>query len=245
MKKYILIATIVLLILAIVLFPILVSFLYGTRPSVTEFWLQYTSILLSSTSFIAVIYTIWQQNRASISHEEEIKTNFKFARQNYDAQILNVIERFNSDTIVRCRKSCDILVSKLQNKQIDEELTRILKCEACGYLNLEKEMDQLVNTETYKYYLDFMQITRLFSLLSNYNYNYVTANALRYDYYYYRWLFGHIHLKYQNILKDLSPDKIKDHGNYLYTEWEYIIARFDKIMSVNRRLPECNGELKP
>ena len=111
MKKYILIATIVLLILAIVLFPILVSFLYGTRPSVTEFWLQYTSILLSSTSFIAVIYTIWQQNRASISHEEEIKTNFKFARQNYDAQILNVIERFNSDTIVRCRKSCDILVS--------------------------------------------------------------------------------------------------------------------------------------
>ena len=44
MKKYILIATIVLLILAIVLFPILVSFLYGTRPSVTEFWLQYTEL---------------------------------------------------------------------------------------------------------------------------------------------------------------------------------------------------------
>lgn len=245
MKKYILLSAIVLLILAIVLFPILVSFMYGTRPSITEFWLQYTSILLSSTSFIAVIYTIWQQNKASISHDEEIRTNFKFARQNYDAQILNVIERFNSDSIIRCRKSCDILVSKLQNEQVDKELNSILKCEACGYLNLEKEMEQLVNTETYKYYLDFIQITRLFSLLSNYDYNYITANALRYDYYYYRWLFEHIHLKYQNILKDVPSDKIKDHRNYLYTEWEYIVVRFDKIMLANRRLPECNGELKP
>ena len=43
----------------------------------------------------------------------------------------------------------------------------------------------------------------------------------------------------------MPSDKIKDHRNYLYTEWEYIVARFDKIMLVNRRLPECNGELKP
>ena len=77
MKRTLIITVIVIAIVAITMSPIYKGLMYGTMPTLTEFWLQYTSIILSSTSFIAVIYTIWKQGKAEQEHQVEINQNYQ------------------------------------------------------------------------------------------------------------------------------------------------------------------------
>lgn len=230
MKRIIIVTLIIVAIILITTFPIFIGYVYGTKPNITEFCLQYTSILLSSTSFIAVIYTIWKQNKAEQEHQIEINQNYEFAKQNYDMQILNSIEKFSSDSMIECKRSCDIILSKYSDNDFMEEFQKVLEAEACGYLNSDS-----IKTESvaYKCFMDFIQITRFFNVLSFYNYNATTANAIQYYYDYYRVLFVRIHGLYNKILRELPEDQVKNHKDYFSTQWSNILIRFDKIMRNN------------
>lgn len=229
MKRTLIITVIVIAIVAITMSPIYIGLMYGTMPTLTEFWLQYTSIILSSTSFIAVIYTIWKQGKAEQEHQVEINQNYDFAKQNYDMQILNIIEKFSSDSMIGCKKSCNIIYSKWSDKTFMEEFKNILKSEACGYTNSNFN-STIAQSEAYKCFEDFMQVSHFFNILSFYNYNKNTAKAVQYYYDFYRTLFVRIHVIYEDILKELPSENIKNHKDYFYTQWSDILKRFDKIM---------------
>lgn len=234
MKRLIIITFIVITIVVITMFPVFVGYIYGTKPNITEFCLQYTSILLSSTSFIAVIYTIWKQNNADQEHQVEINQNYEFARQNYDMQILNAIEKFSSESMIECKRSCDIILSKRSNSNFMKEFRNVLKDEACGYLNSDL-CESRTKSEAYKCFMDFIQITRFFNVLSFYQYNATTANAIQYYYDYYRILFVFAHRLYNEILEELPSDQVKNHKDYFYTQWSNILMRFDEIMKENEQ----------
>ena len=72
--------------IALLLFPLYVGLEYGKLPSVTEHWIQYISVFLSSFSFAAVILTLWLQHKEEVKQLKQIKKNFEFAQQNYDSQ---------------------------------------------------------------------------------------------------------------------------------------------------------------
>lgn len=231
MRKLILITLIIIGVAIITMLPIFVSYKYGTKPSITEFCLQYTSILLSSTSFIAVIYTIWKQNKAEQEHQVEINQNYEFAKQNYDMQVLNIIEKFSSDSMIEYKQSCDIILSKFSDKKFMGEFRDVLKSEACGYFN--NLCSPKTNSLPYKCFMDFIQITRFFNVLSFYRYNATTASAIHYYYDYYRILFVRVHFLYHEILEELPPESVKNHKDYFYTQWSNILERFDLIMREN------------
>ena len=245
MKRIISIIIILIVIVTVTMSPICIGYIYGARPNITEFWLQYTSVLLSSISFIAVIYTIWKQNKAEQKHQMEINQNYEFARQNYDMQILNVIEKFSSAPMIECRKSCNILLSKFNDDVFMKDFKNLLKSEACGYLN-DKDFYIKINSEAYKYYMDFIQITHFFNVLSFYDYNPKTANAIQYYYDYYRSLFVRIDYLYVNILKELPQEYVKNYKDYFCTQWSNILLRFDKIMRDNQeslQVKKHNGSM--
>ena len=121
------------IILILVITPVVIASHYGLLPTITEFWMQYTTMLLSTTSFLAVIYTISQQNESNKKHDAEIAKEFEFAKQNYEAQILNILERFGTDDLIRCRQSSDLLYASLSNEEDLKILKTIIKCEAYGY----------------------------------------------------------------------------------------------------------------
>ncbi len=217
-------------IISVVIAPILIACNYGILPTITEFWLQYVTLLLSTTSFLAVIYTIIQQNNSNKKHDEEIAKEFEFAKQNYDAQILNIIERFGSDDMIRCRQSSDMLFSSLSNDVDLKYLKTILKCEIYGYKGVEEDLKLAIDTTMYRYYADFLQVTRLFYVLSCYEYDEVTCNAIKYEYDYYRRIFVAVNRIYWETIVELPSDRIYDSFNCFKTQWYSILETFDNIL---------------
>lgn len=219
------------IIIVLVVTPIVIASHYGVLPTITEFWMQYTTLLLSTTSFLAVIYTISQQNESNKKHDEEIAKEFEFAKQNYDAQILNILERFGTNDMIRCRQSSDLLFASLSNEADLKILKTIIKCEAYGYLGVDDELKLIANTEMYKYYADFLQVTRLFYVLSCYEYDEVTKRAVKFEYDYYRRIFIAINRVYRKTVAELPNDRIYDIVTSFKTQWLSILETFDDILS--------------
>ena len=215
----------------LIITPIIIASHYGVLPTITEFWMQYTTLLLSTTSFLAVIYTISQQNESNKKHDEEIAKEFEFAKQNYEAQILNIVERFGTDDMIRCRQSSDLLFASLSSSDDLKILKTIIKCEAYGYLGVEEDLKSVVTTDVYKHYADFQQITRLFYVLSCYNYDEVTRRAVKYEYDYYRRIFIAINRIYRETVMELETDKIYDCNLIFKTQWLSILEAFDDVFS--------------
>ena len=219
------------IILILVITPVVIASHYGLLPTITEFWMQYTAMLLSTTSFLAVIYTISQQNESNKKHDTEIAKEFEFAKQNYEAQILNILERFVTDDMIRCRQSSDLLYASLSNEEDLKILKTIIKCEAYGYLGVDEELKLIANTKMYKYYADFLQVTRLFYVLSYYEYDEVTKNAVKFEYDYYRRIFIAINRIYRKTITELPNDRIYDTIASFKTQWLSILETFDDILS--------------
>lgn len=225
---------VIIVVISIIIAPIIIAQYYGVRPTITEFWLQYTTLLLSTTSFLAVIYTIVQQNKSNKQHDLEIAKEFEFAEQNYTAQILNIVEKFRTKEMIRCRQSSNLLFADLSDEQARQLLSTILKCEACGYLNVENEIKAVTNTKIYELYCDFLQVTNLFYILSCYEYNKVARRAIKQEYDYYRRIFVAVNRLYWETIQQISSDQIYDGAGGKSNPWLLILERFDTILDVDR-----------
>ena len=215
----------------LVSFPLYVGLEYGKLPSVTEYWIQYISVFLSSFSFAAVLLTLWLQQREEKKQQKQIEMNFDFAQHNYDSQILEKIHFFTSESMHESRTGACLLWAKLESEDsMRQTIHEYFKMSLTNDWGDEKTAKSIYEGNLYKYFGDFFKLIRYFNVLSFYSFNNLTANAIHYYYIYYRPFF----LKMIDIdngacdLLDEQREKPITREN-----WIHLIEKFDEIMIAN------------
>ena len=209
-------------------FPVYLGIEYGQLPSITEYWLQYLSIFLSSFSFAAVLITIWLQYSESKKQQIQIEKNFEFAQQNYDSQILDKIHFFMSENMEDCRSNCWMLWSKLKtDTSTTNELFVLFQKSITNDWGDEETAKQTFSSELWSNFSGFYKLARYFDVLSNYKYTELTANAIHYYYIFYRPFFENMiniyNRAYDSIAKEDMITQSKE-------GWVYLIEKYDSIM---------------
>ena len=218
--------------IALISFPLYVGFTYGKMPSVTEYWLQYLSVFLSSFSFAAVLLTLWLQQREEKKQQKQIKMNFDFAQHNYDSQILERINFFTSESMHESRTGACLLWARLESdKSMHKTIREYFEMSLTNNWGNEKAAKKIYNGDLYKYFGDFFKLIRYFNILSFYSFNNLTANAIHYYYIYYRPFFIQMIDIYKEACNslDLKRDKPITREN-----WVHLIEKFDGIMYENQ-----------
>lgn len=218
-------ATFLILLIAIGI-PVLIFFKYGPMPNMSEYLLETVSIVLSGISFIAVVWTMVQQQKQSKIQQSEIEQNNRFAKQNYDVQVLNHIQYFLSDSMKESRKKCWLLWSKINTTpNLSDEIRNVLYMSLKNW-GTEEEAKVMFEKETFKEYASFNEIIRYFYLMSSYSFSEITARAIHFYYIYYRPMFI-----YMIDLYNEAYSKFKDEGNEGSQDgWVNIVKNMDNIM---------------
>ena len=214
--------------LCIILFPLYIGVKYGQLPSVTEYWIQYISVFLSSFSFGAVILTLWKQHKDEKQQQEQIKKNFEFAQHNYDSQILDKIHYFTSESMAKCRGgACRLWY------QIDSDPSirnKVLNYFIMTITNTEAENEGIENDEFYKDFCAFFNLIRYFNVMSFYSFNNITANAVHYYYVFYRRFFKDMISIYNKACDSIDKS---EQVTIVRENWIYLVKKMDKIMIQN------------
>ena len=201
---------------------------YGQLPSVTEYWIQYISVFLSSFSFGAVILTLWIQHKDEKQQQEQIKKNFEFAQHNYDSQILDKIHFFTSDSMAKCRGgACRLWYQLDKDPDIRE---KVLEYFIMTITNTEGENEGIENEQFYKDFSDFFKLIRYFNVMSFYSFNNITANAVHYYYVYYRRFFKDMIDIYKQAYESIEESK---KATTVRENWIYLVEKMDAIMTDN------------
>lgn len=214
--------------IALLLFPLYVGFEYGKLPSVTEYWIQYISVFLSSFSFAAVILTLWLQHKEEVKQQKQIKKNFEFAQQNYDSQILDKIHYFTSDSMAACRAGACKLWHQLETDPSTKE--KVFQYFIMTITNTEEDEEGVTEEEFYKNFCSFFKLIRYFNVLSFYSFNCITANAVHYYYVYYRQFFSEMTDIYNRACDSIDESK---QVTTVRENWIYLVNKFDAIMEQN------------
>lgn len=231
--KTLLFLMVLILFFVLLSFPVYLGIEYGQLPSVTEYWLQYLSIFLSSFSFAAVLVTLWLQYKEGKKQQIQIEKNFEFAQQNYDSQILDKIHFFMSENMEDCRANCWMLWSKLKTdtEATDNELFTLFQKTITNDWGDKEMAKQTFESEIWKYFSGFYKLVRYFDVLSNYKYTELTANAIHYYYIFYRSFFetmiGIYNRAYDSIEKEIMITQSKE-------GWVYLIEKYDSIMDEHK-----------
>ena len=200
---------IVIVLIAVLVFPIYLGLQFGQLPSITEYWLQYLSIFLSSFSFVAVLITIWLQYKESKKQQVQIEKNFEFAQQNYNSQVLNKIHYFMSEDMEKCRSGCWILWSKIKtDKNTKKDLQNLFKKVLTNDWGDEKEANETFNSELWANFSCFYKLARYFDVLSHFKYDSLTANSIHYYYVFYRPLFVEMINMYNKTYETIKENKL-------------------------------------
>lgn len=216
------------LLIALVLFPLYVGLKYGQLPSITEYWIQYISVFLSSFSFGAVILTLWLQHKEEEKQQKQIKMNFEFAQHNYDSQILDKIHFFSSDSMASCRAGACKLWHQME---IDESAKdKIYQYFIMTITNSEEDNEGISEEEFYKNFCAFFKLIRYFNVLSFYSFNNITANAVHYYYVYYRQFFCKMIDLYNQACDTIDDTK---QVTTVRENWIDLVKKFDSIMMQN------------
>lgn len=207
--------------------PILIFFKYGPMPNMSEYLLETVSIILSGISFIAVVWTIIQQQKQSKIQQSEIEQNSYFAKQNYDVQVLNHIQYFLSDSMKGSRKTCCLLWAKINtNPGVSDELREILYMSLRNW-GTEADAKNMFDKELFNEYAGFNEVVRYFYLMSSYSFSHITARAIHFYYIYYRPLFV-----YMIGLYNEAYDRFKAEGyDGSQDGWVNLVENMDNVMT--------------
>lgn len=229
--KTILVVAIIACFVALIAFPLYIGLEYGKLPSVTEYWLQYLSVFLSSFSFAAVLLTLWLQQREEKKQQKQIKMNFEFAQQNYDSQILEKIHFFTSEPMHECRTGACLLWAKLESEEsMKETIHNYFVMSVTNNWGDEATARKMYKGDLYKNFGHFFKLIRYFNVLSFYSFNNLTANAIHYYYIYYRPFFVEMIDIYNAACDSLDTKRATP---ITRENWVHLVDKFDKIMTEN------------
>ena len=222
---------VVIVLIAVLSFPIYLGIQFGQLPSITEYWLQYLSIFLSSFSFVAVLITLWLQYKESKKQQVQIEKNFEFAQQNYNSQVLNKIHYFMSEDMEKCRSGCWLLWSKIKTeRRTRSEIKKLFRKVLINNWGNEKKASETFNTELWDYFSSFYKLARYFDVLSHFKYDSLTANAIHYYYIFFRPLFIEMIALYNETYESIDKERLLVKSK---EGWINLVEKYDKVMIAN------------
>lgn len=200
----------------------------GPESPITEFWLQYSSIVLSTLSVFAIAFTLWLQIRSNKIQESEIEQNKLFAVQNYDSQLLVLIKQLMEERLEQPRYRCWELMADLQAEQSARaEMKQVFEYTMRDQWIDRKTALTNTNSERHKDFASFIKLVRHFDIMSRYRFSEVTASALNFYYIYYRRFFIDMAEMYRDVEETMNADE-KMH--YVSPAWLGVVERLDNVM---------------
>lgn len=236
-RVILIIALLVLLILTQLRYVELVS--DGTTiplPPKNEFIINVINFLFTSVTICLIAITLWVQHKEAKAVKKQVDLSESFAKRDYDAQVLAILEKFIGGSYAENRRACWVLISNIHKPETVANMYGMFVAEALNYYG--KTPDDFMETPGYKQYASFIRIIRVFELMSVYELSKETSSAIHFYYIYYRKLFIIMTKIYEDVF---SRNDIKKHISIKH-RWVNLIPDLDKIMSFHKLPLENNDE---
>lgn len=199
------------------------------HPSEATFWLSYTGIMFSFFSIVTVVITLALQLRELNLQKKSLVDNYKISEDNYDAYVLQLIEKFLGPEIAESRKICWFLRAELKtNKSKLYDIEKLFMMQIRDEWGTRQEYENLQQTKAFQDYAHFTKLIRFFDMLSHYNITKQTAYAIHFYYVWWRGFFVDMIECYK------SAEQTVPHNEHYMTvspSWYDLIERMDVQMA--------------
>ena len=198
------------------------------NPSEASFWLGFTGIILSFISIVTVVVTLIMQLRELDLQKCSLEDNYKISEDNYNAYVLQLIEKFLGPEMSECRQTCWLLRQQIKSdpKALDkmQSLFSMQIRDDCG---TREEYEKLQKTQSFCDYSRFTKLIRFFDMLSHYNITKETAYAIHFYYVWWRSFFIEMINCYKTAESSIPIEKI---NLSVSPSWCDLIERMDSQM---------------
>jgi hypothetical protein len=208
---------------------------YIENPAPVEFWIGFSGILLSFISIVMVIFTLVTQlyqlklQQVSLDQIAESNTeNYQIAQSDYNAYILQLVEKFLGPEMAKSREICWLLREELKhNPNKLEEIKEIFVKQIKDDWGTREEYAQLQKTQLFIDYAQFTKLIRFFDVMSHYRITEETAYAIHFYYVWWRSFFKQMIDCFMVAYN--SVDASKRHMSFP-PDWCSLIGRMDAQM---------------
>lgn len=207
------------------------------QSSPVEFWIGYIGIILSFISILFVVITIGvqiiqlrDQRRSMIDVSKSSDRSFSIAQADYDAYVLQLIEKFLSPEMGNCRQRCWLLRQELLKSDgaTYQKMSTIFSMQITDNWGTREEYEKLQQSHEFKDYAEFTKLIRFFDMMSHYRISKDTAYAVHF---YYVWWRSFMVEMIECFTKTFYSIPAEDRQLSFMPGWNMMIERMDAQMS--------------
>ena len=201
-----------------------------------EFWIGFSGVLLSFISIVMVIMTLVSQlyqlklQKVSLDQVAESNNeNFQIAQSDYNAYVLQLVEKFLGPEMTTCREVCWLLREDLKHdKSKLDEIKKLFVMQISDDWGTREEYAALQKTQVFVDYANFTKLIRFFDMMSHYKITEETAYAIHFYYVWWRSFFVEMINCFNQAF--LDTEESKRHMSFP-PDWCSLITRMDSQMN--------------